>query len=150
MPAKPSKEHLRKQAKRLAAAEKLRLAEAQRRLAAAYGHREWAALMHAVDAVLRATAAEPSATEARSPLSEAAARADVAAVRSLLAEGAAPDGKAGEVDTPLWLACASDAPAARRIEIATMLLDAGARPRRACTDKTTALHMAARRGPIAR
>jgi peptide-methionine (S)-S-oxide reductase len=149
LPAKPSKEHLRKQAKRLAAAEKLRLAEAQRRIAAEYGQRDWPALMHAVDAMLRGTAPAPRPDATRSPLSEAAARGDAAAVRRLLAEGAAPDGHAGEIDTPLWLACASDGPAARRIETATLLLDAGARPRRGCTDQTTALHMAARRGPLA-
>ncbi len=149
LPAKPSKEHLRKQAKRLAAAAKLRLAEAQRRLAAEYGHRDWPALMRAVETVLRGSAKEASPLRACSPLSEAAARADAAAVRRLLAEGAAPDGAAGEIDTPLWQACASEAPAPRRIEAAMLLLDAGARPRRGCTGNTTALHMAARRSPLA-
>ncbi len=84
-----------------------------------------------------------------SPLGAAAARADAQAVRRLLADGAAPDGAAGEAETPLFRACQSDAPAADRIAVATLLLDAGARPRRACTGKATALHMAARRGPLA-
>jgi hypothetical protein len=37
LPARPSKEHLRKQAKRRAKAESLGLAEAQRRVAASHG-----------------------------------------------------------------------------------------------------------------
>ncbi len=151
LPAKPSKEHLRKQAKRYADAHKLRLAEGQRRLAAEYGHRDWAALMHAIDALLRGSSAAPSAPAAASPspLSITAARGDEAAVRQLLAEGAAPDGNPGEIDTPLCRVCESGAPDARRIAVAALLLDAGARPRRACTDNATALHMAARHGPLA-
>ncbi len=82
-----------------------------------------------------------------SPLSAAAARADVEAVRRLLADGASPDGTPGESDTPLLHACRSDAPG--RLAVAALLLDAGARPRRACTDKVTALHEASRHGPRA-
>lgn len=148
LPAKPSKEHLRKQAKRLAAAGKLRLAEAQRRIAADYGERDWPALMRAVDALLRGGVGmtDPSSS---SPLSEAAARADSVEVRRLLAGGAAPDGAPGEVETPLFRVCRSGARASERIAVAALLLDAGARPRRACTDNATALHMAARHGPLA-
>jgi len=47
LPSNPSAEHLRKQAKRLAKRDALQLAEAQRRLAAEYGFRTWAALMRA-------------------------------------------------------------------------------------------------------
>lgn len=146
LPGKPSKEHLRKQAKRLAAAEKLRLAEAQRRLAAEYGQRDWPALMHAVDAALGKSG---GAAGGPSPLSAAAARADVAEVRRLLAEGAAVDGAEREKDAPLWHVCASDAPAARRIEVATLLLDAGAHVRRGNTGGRTAIHSAAAHGPRA-
>lgn len=147
LPAKPSKEHLRKQAKRYATQQGLRLTEAQRRLAGEYGFRDWPELMHAVDAALGASASP--AKRAPSALSEAAARADVAGLRRLLAEGAAPNGEAGEIDAPLWRVCASDAPAARRLESAALLLDAGADVRRACTNQATALHAAARRGPLA-
>lgn len=87
--------------------------------------------------------------DAISPLSAAAARADAHAVQRLLAEGAAPDGADGESDTPLFRACMSEAPARDRIAVAAMLLDAGAWPRRACSGKATALHMAARHGPLA-
>src|SRR5207302_11487630 len=83
------------------------------------------------------------------PLSEAAARADVAAVRDLLAGGAPADGQSGEAHPPLWHACDADAPAARRIAVANLLLDAGASPRHAGKDDMTALHAAARRGPRA-
>jgi ankyrin repeat protein len=90
-----------------------------------------------------------SAAEQTSPLSAAAARGDRAAVAALLAAGAAPDGEAGEADTPLFHACRSEAADERRIAVAALLLDAGARPRRACTNQATALHVAAARGPLA-
>ena len=48
LPQKPSGEYLRKQAKRLARAEAIQLAAAQRELAHNYGYRSWAALMTAV------------------------------------------------------------------------------------------------------
>lgn len=143
LPANPSKEHLRKQAKRLAAAQQLQLAAAQRRLAAEYGHQSWAALMRVVDA-----AAAPAMSELP-PLSAAAMRADEAAVRELLSRGEAPEGAAGDVNTPLWHVCKSDAPVSQRIAVAGLLLDAGASPRRACEGNATALHAAAQRGPLA-
>ena len=52
LPARPSKEHLRKQAKRLANDQSIALAVAQRRLASEYGLRSWADLMRRVDEVL--------------------------------------------------------------------------------------------------
>jgi len=48
LPENPSEENLRKQAKRLANAEGLQLAVAQRRLANEYGYQNWAALMAAI------------------------------------------------------------------------------------------------------
>ena len=67
LPARPSKEHLHKQAKRLAKSEALRLADAQRRLARDYGHRDWAALMRAIEAtaaaLARASEVAPGADE---------------------------------------------------------------------------------------
>src|ERR1044072_3361811 len=98
LPPNPSAEHLRKQAKRLAKAEGLKLAAAQHRLAKDYGFAGWAELMRAVEA------------RRRSPLAAAAARGDVEAVRALLTEGAAVDGDPRDAETPLFLACDSDAP----------------------------------------
>src|ERR1700730_243118 len=49
LPARPSKEHLRKQAKRLAVRQSLGLAQAQRKIATGYGFATWADLMHRVD-----------------------------------------------------------------------------------------------------
>src|SRR5262245_39414261 len=97
LPANPSPEHLRKQAKRLAKRDALQLADAQRQLAREYGFRSWAALMRAV----------APAEAALSPLSAAAARGDAAEVAALLASGASPDGT-NEADTPLWHVCTSD------------------------------------------
>ncbi|HEV2818098.1 MAG TPA: ankyrin repeat domain-containing protein [Allosphingosinicella sp.] len=134
LPDKPSAEHLRKQAKRLARSEAIRLAAAQRRLARDYGFGSWAALMRA-------------AAPARSPLSEAAARGDLAAVEAQLAAGAPVDGEPRERDSPLYLACASEAP--DRLAVARRLIEAGAFVRRGCAGGATPLHAAARRGPAA-
>lgn len=141
LPAHPSQEYLRKEAKRLARAEGLPLAAAQARIAHEHGLPNWARLMRAV--LTRIDEGR------RSPLSQAAARGDEATVRALLADGAAVDGEPGEVNTPLYLACGSDAPAAGRIAVATRLLDAGAFVRAFCEDGSTPLHAAARTGPAA-
>lgn len=93
LPAHPSQEHLRKQAKRLARDESLGLAAAQRRLAIDYGAATWAELMRTVEA------AQPL-----SPLSAAAKAGNVVAVRRLLHEGAIPDGAPGDHGKPLWQA----------------------------------------------
>ncbi len=143
LPDHPSKEHLRKQAKRRAKAESVALAIAQRRLAEDYGFRTWAALMRAVDDAVGAGHPSPSA------LSVAAARADEAEVQRLLEEGAPVDGSPHEINTPLYCVCDSDAPAERRIAVASMLLGAGAFARRGCEGGATALHAAGRRGPAA-
>jgi peptide-methionine (S)-S-oxide reductase len=102
--------------------------------------------MHAVDAALGNGA---GASNALPPRSAAAARADAAAVRRLLAEGAPANGGEREKDAPLLHVCASDAPPARRIEVATLLLDAGAHVRFGNTGGRTAIHAAAARGPRA-
>jgi hypothetical protein len=87
LPAHPSQDHL--QARQAAAkSEKLKLAAAQRRLAADYGLATWAALMCGVD--------QGRTHDELPPLSAAAARADVAAVRELLAGGVQADGERGE------------------------------------------------------
>jgi ankyrin repeat protein len=144
LPANPSHEHLRKQAKRLAKSHDLRLSAAQRRLAGEYGYPSWAALLRVVDGASTAPNVGPS-----SRLSVAAARADEAMVRDLLSRGEVANGRNDEVSTPLWYACASDAPAEQRIAVARMLLEAGASPRENCEGGATALHAAARRGPLA-
>lgn len=141
LPDDPSAEHLRKQAKRRAKQESIRLAEAQRRLAADYGFRSWAALMRTVP--------QSAANDEISPLSAAAARGDTAEVAALLAAGASPDGSKGEIDTPLWHVCSSAAPTEARLAIARQLLDADAHVRRACRNDATALQAAAARGPFA-
>lgn len=137
LPTNPSAEHLRKQAKRLAKGEGLKLAAAQHRLAKDYGFPDWTALMREVEG------------RRRPPLAAAAARGDVAAVRTLLAGGAAVDGEPGDSETPLWLACDGSAPAEARLAIATLLIEAGAHQQRGNAAGATALHAAARRGPAA-
>jgi ankyrin repeat protein len=143
LPDNPSREHLRKQAKRLAREQSLGLAAAQRRLANTYGSATWADLMRRVDA---ARGNEPA--PALSPLAAAARAGEVETVRRLLAEGHAVDGEPGDHGTPLWQACASDAAAADRIAVAVALLSAGASTRRDDAGET-ALHAAAARGPLA-
>lgn len=143
LPERPSKEHLRKQAKRLAKERSLKLADAQRALAAEYGFARWADLMRQVEQ----TRGEAPA-RALSPLSEAARAGEVAAIRRLLAEGAAVDGPGDEGGTPLHHACASSAPDADRIAVVEVLLAAGASTRRDDAGGTP-LHAAAARGPLA-
>ena len=65
-----------------------------------------------------------------------------------MSRGEVANGRNDEVSTPLWHACVSDAPAERRIAVARMLLEAGASPRETCEAGATALHAAARRGPL--
>jgi ankyrin repeat protein len=142
LPARPSKEHLRKQAKRLARDKSLGLAEAQRNLAAGYGANSWAELMRRVDAA-RGDEAAPLP-----PLAAAARAGDLATVRRLIAEGHPIDDGSAKIGTPLWQACASDASAEARIAIADALLLAGASPRHDGGGET-ALHAAANRGPLA-
>jgi ankyrin repeat protein len=142
LPARPSKEHLRKQAKRLARDKSLGLAEAQRKIAADYGAGTWAELMRRVDAA-RGGEAVPLL-----PLAAAARAGDLATVRRLIAEGQPIDDGGGKTGTPLWQSCASDAPAQARIAIADALLSAGANPRNDSGGET-ALHAAANRGPLA-
>jgi ankyrin repeat protein len=107
---------------------------------------------------LRGAAAEGNVTEVRNLL--AAPRETAGIARRFVgliarAIGQSPSTVLEFVDlpdadrnTPLWLACRSDAPAADRIEIARLLLEAGANPRRECSDQSTPLHAAAWRGPI--
>jgi len=142
LPARPSKEHLRKQAKRLARDKSLGLAEAQRTLAVDYGANSWAELMRRVDAARGGEAA------ALPPLAAAARAGDLAAVRRLIAEGQPTDEGSAKIGPPLWQVCASDAPAEARIAIADALLSAGASPRHDGGGET-ALHAAANRGPLA-
>ncbi|MDB5070468.1 MAG: Ankyrin repeat-containing protein [Candidatus Eremiobacteraeota bacterium] len=97
LPARPSREHLRKQAKRLARERYVGLAAAQRSLANEYGFSSWAQLMQHVADTRGEHAAPPS------PLFAAVRAGDVAAVRRLIAEGANPrldDGR----ETPLHAA----------------------------------------------
>lgn len=136
LPASPSIEHLRKQAKRLAKDETLKLSVAQHRLAQSYGFVNWAALVRAAGAP-------------RSPLALAAAAADEAAVAALLAESVPVDGAPDDDASPLFLVCDSDAAAERRLAVAARLLDAGAFPRGGGPNGMTPLHAAARRGPAA-
>src|SRR6476661_4608692 len=114
LPAHPSAENLRKRAKSLARKDGVKLAAAQHRLARDHGFANWAALMRAV------------AARRRSALGAAAAGGDADAVRALLAGGAPVDGAPGERAAPLYLVCDSGAPAAARIEIAGLLIAAGA------------------------
>jgi ankyrin repeat protein len=143
LPDRPSKEHLRKQAKRLAKDRALKLADAQRELARGYGFATWADLMRRVEEIR----GEP-APRVLSPLSEAARAGDVATVRRMLADGAAVDGPGDEGGTPLYHVCISDAPDADRMAVVEVLLAAGASTRRDDAGGT-ALHAAAARGPLA-
>jgi peptide-methionine (S)-S-oxide reductase len=83
LPARPSAEYLRKEAKRLARVETLPLASAQRTLAASYGFRNWAELM-------REVARKTGDAESMPRLLAAVRAGDIYRVRTLLADGENP------------------------------------------------------------
>ena len=132
LPAKPSEEHLRKEAKRLAKAQGLPIAQAQRRLAQDYGFPSWPKLLSQV----RGQTAQVELP----PLIKAIQAADLVEVERLIAAGAPLEGV-------LWDVCDSDAPAKTRLAIAERLLDAGAPTRTGTPFDKVPLHAAARRGP---
>lgn len=138
LPAQPSSEFLRKEAKRLARRLGFQLASAQHELARDYGFADWPALIAHVQAL------EP---EARlSALAEAAAIGDVGQVRRLISDGHDPN-DGGTETSPLWEACSSKAPAGTRLAVAGMLLKAGASARKAIPGQRP-LHAVAAKGPV--
>jgi hypothetical protein len=96
LPARPSREHLRKEAKRLARARSVRLSDAQRLLANEYGFPSWSLMMRHVAAVRDAEIVP-------SPLFAAVRAGDIDAVRRLLADGVNPRLGDGS-ETPLHAA----------------------------------------------
>ena len=120
LPARPSEEHLRKEAKRLAKAKGLPIAQAQRQLARDYGFASWTKLL---GQVRRQNPPAPTLP----PLIKAILAGDVAQVEQSIAAGEAVDATAEGQGSPLWHACAAEAPAAVRLAMVTRLLDAGAR-----------------------
>jgi peptide-methionine (S)-S-oxide reductase len=80
LPPRPSAEYLRKEAKRLARAETMQLAAAQRTLAASYGFRTWAELM-------REAARKTGEADSMPPLLAAVRMGDIDGVRTLLTDG---------------------------------------------------------------
>jgi ankyrin repeat protein len=144
LPERPSAEHLRKQAKRLAKETGTQLGEAQRRLANEYGSATWSDLLQRVFA---ARTLGPLERGTLAPLAHAARAGELGVVLRLLTEGEPPDGAPDDAASPLWCACASAADASTRIQIVGALLRAGASPR---DDRAgeTALHAAASRGPL--
>jgi hypothetical protein len=84
LPERPSAEHLRKSAKRMARERSIRIAQAQRLLASEYGFRDWSALMRHL-AKLRS-----ETEESVSSLVAAVRARDLEAVHQALANGANP------------------------------------------------------------
>lgn len=138
LPERPSPEHLRKQAKRLARRLRVRLADAQHRLAERYGFNHWAALMTHVRAL------EPR--RPLSPLALAARAGDLDQVRRLIAAG--EDAAEGGETNPIWEACSSRAAPEVRLAMAHALLEAGADAREPVSGQRP-LHAAAAGGPAA-
>lgn len=123
LPDRPSAEHLRKAAKRLARDREIPLTQAQRELARDYGSRNWAELMQRV--------------AAKSELAAAAAAGDLATVNRLLAAGEQlPENLAVAVQ----LGCERGS-----LEITEALLHAGANPFLGSAGSTP-LHRAAELG----
>jgi ankyrin repeat protein len=87
LPIKPSQEHLRKQAKRLAKTESIPLARAQHTLALQYGAKHWAELMHVVETMLRGADQLAYVTYDMEALPKAANVGDIEQIRTILATG---------------------------------------------------------------
>jgi hypothetical protein len=87
LPSRPSAEHLRKQAKRLARESNVALAEAQHRLARSYGARTWAELMHMVATMLRGADRLEGVEPGFEALPAAANAGDLERVRAILDRG---------------------------------------------------------------
>jgi ankyrin repeat protein len=113
LPARPSAEHLRKQAKRIARERSIALAAAQRSVAVDYGFRSWPDLMRHV-AKVRDEIGDAL------PLLAAVRRGDIDEVRALLANGENPRRSDGR-ETPLHVA-ARQGP----LELVEILMLAGA------------------------
>lgn len=131
LPAKPSIEHLKKQAKRRARRDpSVQLADAQHELAAEYGCRNWAELSQLVETLSR-SARERGTPGARDyePLPDVARKRDVDAVRRILESG---QYEPQDLDRALAHAAwyGGDAPAilAARKQIFDLVLDHGADP----------------------
>jgi ankyrin repeat protein len=121
LPAKPSEEHLRKQAKRLVKLHPaLQLAEAQHQIAREYGCKNWADLMDVVEAMNQV--ADPPVRSEMKPLPKAANANDLPMVLSILESG-----EFTQHDLDLALARAVLRFRERR-EIARALLEHGANP----------------------
>lgn len=129
LPVRPSEEHLRKQAKRLAKAEDLPLATAQHRLATEYGARNWAELLSIVTAMNSGADQLENVQRNHRPLPKAARARDIDLIRQILASG---DYTHYDLDTGLAHAAwyGGDAPEvlAVRRQIFDLLLEHGADP----------------------
>lgn len=130
LPVRPSLEHLKKQAKRLARAHPgMALSDAQHRLAGAYGCRSWTELSAMVAAMNRAADILVDVPPTRRPLPVAVRAQDVPEVERVLAEGAFTP---LDLDMGLAHACwyDGDNPATRatRRRLFELLLAAGADP----------------------
>ncbi len=122
LPVNPSIEHLKKQARRIAARQpSMQLADAQHQLAREYGCRNWAELAHVVETMSRG-ATEQTPKNDFEPLPAAANRNDIDGVRRILT-----DGPFTQHDLDLALARAVIG-FKQRHEIAELLLEHGADP----------------------
>jgi len=143
LPPTPSLEHLRKQAKKKAREHPpLKLAAAQQQIAREYGYKNWAELAREVEAL-----AHGGGSKGFLPLHVAARKANGPVVRWLLDHGADVNGVNPTENTALWFVCQSGAETGARLDVARMLISAGADVNRRCEKGSTALCYAAWRGP---
>jgi peptide-methionine (S)-S-oxide reductase len=129
LPVKPSEEHLRKQAKRLAKQRALELAAAQHQLAKEYGCKNWAELMHVVEVMNRGADQLANVKREVEPLPKAVRARDMALVRRILESGAFTQ---HDLDAGLahaaWYGGDDPAVLAQRKALFDLLLEQGADP----------------------
>ncbi|MDB5387537.1 MAG: Ankyrin repeat-containing protein [Planctomycetaceae bacterium] len=151
LPVRPSAENLKKQAKRRAKRDSVQLTDAQHTLAIEYGCRNWAELMQLVEAMNRGAVTDSIslASPLQNPLQAAVRNLDLDAIQQLLTAG---QFTRDELECSLFDVVQSGAAIRQwpRIKsILSLLLEAGANPRRSFGDEQiTPLHLAARNGPL--
>lgn len=150
LPSRPSEENLKKQAKRRAKHDGVKLSAAQHALAGEYGFTSWAKLVEFVRT--RRGESHAASVDVKPDVSRmlvAAREADGEAIERCLAQGISPRARAEDGSPLLVLVAKSPAAGEEKLTAAKALIEAGARVRDFGSDNTHALHWAAWCGPVA-
>jgi peptide-methionine (S)-S-oxide reductase len=152
LPARPSEENLKKQAKSRAKREHVRLSTAQHQLAREYGFASWPKLVQHVRSIVNEGGTTKPASQniaSTAKILRAAVAADAKTLKQLLVDRVTTDLRDEKGNSPFILVCKSDARPQNRVAAAKVMVDAGVPVREFGENGTCALHWAAKLGPIA-